>query len=200
MLVLYYGAVAILFICGLAFVVPPLWRLHRYWSCYFAIGFLLSFSYLLYWHSGAPRQMVHYYSQENTQLRNDIKKLRPLHARLQRELVKEALELNFDLNNLDLILHFATLHSQLNNGVLQPEIQRLLLALLKAAPQQVKALNLLAIHAYKTQQFSVAILYWEAILQQFTKEMKNTEVEKILLNKIALAKIQHNEFESRRTK
>lgn len=200
MLVIYWGAIAGLTLCALAFVVPPLLRLRYYWYCSFAIAFLCVFSCYLYWRLGAAQQIPSYYSQESLQLRNNTQQLRPLYARLQRELVKDTLDLQFDLANIDLILHFAALHSQVQHGILQPEVQRLLLALLKAVPRQVKALNLLAIHAYKTRQFSQAIEYWELILQQFTPEMRNTSLEKTLLDKIAMTRLQHHEFESRRTK
>lgn len=200
MLTIFWGATAIITCCALAFAVPPLWRLHSYWSCGFAIGFLCIFSYVMYWHLGAAQQMRSYYSQENIQLRNNTRQLRSLYVRLQRELVKDTLNLQFDLANIDLILHFATVHSQLQQGILEPEVQRLLLALLKAVPKQVKALNLLAVHAYKTNQFSQAIVYWELILQQFTPEMRNTPLEQVLLDKIATTRLQNIEFESRRTK
>lgn len=154
----------------------------------------------MYGHLGEPKQMISYYSIENIQLRNNAKQLRPLYARLQRELVKDNLDLQFDLANIDLILHFATLHSQLQHGVLEPEVQRLLLSLLKAVPKQVKALNLLAIHSYKTNQFLQAIAYWELILQQFTPEMRNTPLEKALFEKIVATRKLNIEFESRRTK
>lgn len=190
MLVLYWGATAVLTLCALAFVAPPLWRSGSYYYCSFAVGFLCIFSYVMYWQLGETQQMSNYYSQESTQLRDNITQLRPLYLRLQRELVKDTLDLQFDLDNIDLILHFAALHSQMQQGVLQPEVQRLLLALLKAVPQQVKALNLLAIHAYKTQQFLQAIAYWELILQQFTPEMRNTALEKVLQDKIETTRMQ----------
>lgn len=200
MLVIFWGATAVIMFCAVAFVAPPLWRLRSYWQCCFAIGFLCIFSYVMYWHLGESQQIRSYYSQENIQLRNDTKQIRSLYAQLQRELVKDSLNLKFDLDNVDLILHFATVHSQLQQGILEPEVQRLLLALLKALPKQVKALNLLAIHAYKTNQFAQAITYWELILQQFTPEMRNTPLEQVLLDKIAATKLQNIEFESRRTK
>jgi hypothetical protein len=200
MLLLYWGATAVLMMCALFFVVPPLWRVRSSWYTAVAISFLCAFTYYMYWRLGEPQQMASYYSYVNTQQRINTKQIRPLYSRLQRELVKDTLDLRLDLENIDLILHFAGIHSQLQQGVLQPEVQRLLLALLKAAPQQVKALNLLAVHAYKTQQFSQAIGYWRLILQQFTPEMHNTELEKILLDKIAATELLDNEFESRRTK
>jgi len=200
MLAIFWGATAGLTICALAFAVPTLWRLRSYWYCSFAIGFLCVFSYIMYWRLGESQQIASYYSHESIELRNNTKQLRPLYARLQRELVKDTLDLQFDVANIDLILHFAALHSQLQQGILEPEVQRLLLALLKAVPKQVKALNLLAIHAYKTNQFSQAITYWELILQQFTPEMRNTPLESVLLDKIAMTRIQNNKFESRRTK
>lgn len=200
MLAIFWGATAGLTICALTFAVPTLWGLRSYWYGSFVIGFLCVFSYVMYWRLGESQQIAVYYSKENIQLRNNAKQLRPLYAQLQRELVKDTLDLQFDLVNMDLILHFATLHSQLQQGILEPEVQRLLLALLKVVPKQVKALNLLAIHAYKTNQFSQAITYWELILQQFTSEMRNTPLENVLIDKIAMAKIHNIEFESRRTK
>jgi hypothetical protein len=200
MLAIFWGATAGLTLCALAFAAPPLWRLRAYWYSSIAIGFLCVFSYFMYSRLGESQQMPKYYSHESIQLRNSTKQLRPLYARLQRELVKDTLDLQFDVANLDLILHFAALHSQLQQGILEPEVERLLLSLLKAVPMQVKALNLLAIHSYKTNQFAQAISYWQLILQQFTPEMRNTPLEQVLLNKIAEANIHKNEFESRRTK
>ena len=134
------------------------------------------------------------------QQRKDFKKIRPLYWRLQRELLKSKLDLELDLNNIELILHFAQAHSQSQHGILDNTVKNLLQAVLKAMPQQVTALNLLAIDAYKTENYAQAIVNWQLILQQFTGEMRGGKLEAVLLDKIVNTQARLKEFESRRTK
>lgn len=190
---LFWVATAVLLICALFFIVPPLWltsataqlssRMQIMYSGCLILSLVLA-SYFLYSRLGSAAQLPAYYDPANVAQRQNFVLLRPLYTRIQRELVKDQLDLKLDLENVDLILNFAQIHSQAQQGVLQPEIQQLLLAVLKTVPEQVTALNLLAIHAYKTSQYAQAIAYWQSILHQFTAEMRNTPLEKILLDKI----------------
>ncbi len=150
-------------------------------SCAF---FLLTFSYCMYARYGDSDILRDYYSPTKVQLRHDYTQVRPLYARLQRELVKDSLNLPLDTNNIQLILHFAQSHANAQNGILQPEVQSLLSSVLKAVPRQITALNLLAVHAYKTADYAQAVAHWQAILQQFTPEMRKTEHFKVLQSKI----------------
>lgn len=205
--VLFFAVLVMMFLLALMFVLPPIWVFANNNNPPISRGFYCSVfalllglgSYLLYWEFGAATEMRTYYDSEQIQMRNNIKQIRPLYTRLQRELVKNKLDLALDLENVDLILHFATLHSKLQQGVLQPEVVQLLQAVLLAVPQQVSALNLLAINAYKSQQYAQAIEYWNGILQQFTAETRNSAVAKILQDKIKSTRAMQNEFESRQT-
>jgi len=76
----------------------------------------------------------------------------------------------------------------------------LLQSVLITMPGQITALNLLAVDAYKSADFSVAIDYWQQILRQFTPQMRGTEAESILKEKIAQTEAKIKLFESRRTK
>lgn len=190
----FWALSGILLLCASLFLIPPIWLSaeNAYWPpkkqlTYSSLLVLLLVlgTYFLYRNLGAAAHLTDYYSFSYISERQNYKLIRPLYARMQRELVKNQLDLNFGLENLDLILNFAQIHSKAQSGVLQPEIQQLLQAVLKAAPQQITALNLLAVNAYKTEQYSQAIEYWERILQQFTPAMRNSNLEQILQDKIA---------------
>jgi len=199
MLAIYWCATVVLLMCAVSFVVPPLWVAHRTYSCV-AIIFLCGFSYGLYLKFGAAAQLSSYYNKDSVQQRKDVKKIRPLYARLQRELVKNKLNLDLDAENIELILYFANIHSRLQQGTLEPDIQNLLQAVLNVMPQQVTALNLLAIHAYKSKNYNQAIGCWQKILQQFTGDMRGTQIEKALTDQIIDAQKKLHIFESRQTK
>lgn len=149
-----------------------------------AASLIIWLTYSLYLKLGAAQQLSGYYAVSNMQQRDDFKKVRPLYARLQRELVKNKLNLEPELNNIELILHFAQAHSQAQQGVLDINVKNLLHAILKVMPQQVTVLNLLAVDAYKTENYARAIECWQLILQQFTSEMRGSELEIALKNKI----------------
>lgn len=119
---------------------------------------------VLYWQLGASRQLPAYYHSEQKTLRQNQQALRPLYAELQRELIKSRLGLPVALDNLELIMRFAMLHSQMGQGLLPDEVQGLLQAVIEVAPTQITALNLLAIDAYKKDQLSEALQYWRQIL------------------------------------
>src|SRR5581483_9132407 len=97
---------------------------------------LATCSYFLYSRLGAGQDLPRYYSEANILQRQNYTLMRPLYARLQRELIRDQLDLKLDLESIDLILNFAQLHSQAQNGILQAEIQQILRAVLKAMPQQ----------------------------------------------------------------
>lgn len=206
---IFWCATVGLIICALGCIIPPLWAgeskhiFHnstRIKYSFLALMLLSGLSYTLYWKFGAAPQLSSYYNKGNMQQRKDFKKIRPLYWRLQRELLKSKLDLELDLNNIELILHFAQAHSQSQHGILDNTVKNLLQAVLKAMPQQVTALNLLAIDAYKTENYAQAIVNWQLILQQFTGEMRGGKLEAVLLDKIVNTQARLKEFESRRTK
>lgn len=193
MLISFYIAIVLLLISAFLFTVPPIWlatgtaqlsRPMRIIASGSLVLLLTAFSVLIYSKIGAANHLRYIYSAENRQKQQSAKLIRPLYARLQRELIKNQLDLKLDLENIDLILNFAQIQSQAQQGILEPTTQTLLNSVLAAIPQQVTALNLLAVHAYKTENYAQAIAYWRAILQQFTPEMRNTQVERILQDKI----------------
>lgn len=196
---LFWCATLILLLVAACFIVPPIWltsnavlqfsKRNQFLYSLLLVLLLVSCSYYLYLHLGASQQLRAYYSKENVAQQQNYKHIRPLYSRLQRAMVKNQLDLKLDLDSVDLILNFAQLHSKAQNGILQPEVQQMLQAVLKTLPQQITALNLLAVDAYKTEQYALAIDYWQSILQQFTPEMRNSEVEKILQDKIAKSRI-----------
>lgn len=195
---LFWCATIGLILCAAGFIIPPLWlttgslqlssRMQITYSGLLVL-LLVIFSYFAYFKIGASKDLFEFYRPEFIAQQQMYQRVQPLYARIQQEMVKNQLNLKLDLENVELILNFAQIHSQAQDGKLQPDIQRLLHAVLQAIPQQVTALNLLAIHAYKTEQYAQAISYWQAILQQFTPEMRNSEVEQVLQNKIAATKL-----------
>ena len=205
---LFWCATVLLLLAAICFILPPLWlttgstqlssRMQLTVAGLLAL-LLVTFSYCIYAKLGAATDLPDYYNAENVAQLQNYKHIRPLYARLQRELVKNQLDLKLDLENIDLILNFAQIHSQAQNGKLQPEVQQLLQAVLKTAPQQITALNLLAVNAYKNEQYAFAIDYWQRILQQISPSMRNTEVEQILQNKIIETKIKLQRTSSQTT-
>lgn len=194
--VTFYSMLIMLILCAALFIVPPLWltagtahlsRRTQIIASGWLVLLLVIFSWVLYWKLGAAQDFFLYYRDNNTK-QQSAKLIRPLYARLQRELIKNQLNIQLDANNIELILNFAQIQAQTQQGILEPATQTLLAAVLNAIPQQVTALNLLAINAYKKGQYDQAITYWQAILSQFTAEMRNTKVEEILKNKIASCK------------
>lgn len=203
---IFWCITLLLIICALSCVLPPIWFskptviLDKTKQLYalFGIFFIVGIGYGLYYKFGTAAQLSSYYAKNNVEQRREFKKIRPLYAKLQRELVKNKMNLDPELSNIDLILHFAKAHSQVQSGILDKGIKNLLQSILKVLPQQVTALNLLAVDAYKTKNYSKAIEYWQLILQQFTPDLRGTELELILKNKIDEA-AQLCVFESRRT-
>jgi hypothetical protein len=193
----FWLATIILTVCALGFVIPPLWLGNNVLEFpkprQIALILLISIAifvsvYVIYFKIGHSTYLTNYYTAENIELRKTYSDIRPLYARLQREMVKNQLDLNLDYENIELVLYFAQMHSQVQQGILQPVVRNLLHAVLNSIPQQVTALNLLAIDAYKTQRYTVAVDYWQAIVEQFTPDLRNSAVEKVLLDKIQEAK------------
>lgn len=191
-------------LCALCFVLPPIWlapkdqtmsKLSKYSLSGVFILILPLMAYLIYAKLGAGQDLPAYYAKNAVKQRENNILMRPLYSRLQRELVKNKLNIQGDKQNFDLIINFATIHSKLADGYLQADIKSLLETLLKGAPQQVTILNLLAVDAYKSGDYTVAIQYWTKILQQITPDMQATEAKAILNAKIAEAM----QLESRRT-
>jgi len=191
---LFWGATLLILLCATAFIIPALWgicaasKFATRTRCVYTglLVFCLGiFSYFLYQQLGSLQQVAAYQQVQQSMPTQSYQAMRPLYTKLQRELVKEQLDLPVELENVELILNFAQIHSQAQAGVLQPEIQSLLQAVLKVVPQQVTALNLLAIHAYKTADYAQAIALWQDILRQLSPEVRNTEIAHILRTKIA---------------
>lgn len=194
-------------LCAMGFVIPPLWletsratqehtaRSKFIVSALITILFTLM-AYTLYAKLGQGQQLSAYYKTDMRSQRNKNLSSRAMYAKLQREVVRSQLNINVDLSNLDLILSFATAHAELNNGILSVEIQTLLDGVLKVEPRQITSLNLLAINAYKTTQYSQAIGYWQRILDQLENRAEQSATHEILTKKIAIAK----QLESKQTK
>lgn len=85
-----------------------------------------------------------YYSEGSNILRKQNKIIRPMVARLSRELIKAELSIKPDQANIPLILEFASVQAHLNNGVVGPELSKLLSAILRVEPNNTRALALLA--------------------------------------------------------
>lgn len=204
----FWVVTIIVLISAGCFIVPPIWldaakmqlcvRTQAIATICLAL-FLVFVSYFLYFKFGASAHFKDYFSAHNVAQRANAKQIRPLYARIQRELVKSHLGLKLDAENVALILNFAQRHSQLEQGVLNQEVEQLLEAVLRTVPQQVTALNLLAINAYKKEQYALAIAYWQSILEQVTASMHNTDIEKTLQNKIIETKNKLVVFESKQT-
>lgn len=187
---LFWVATLLLFIAASGFFVPPLLAacvLSRKTKSIAIVGLMALLGILcagMYAQLGGYGQLRGFYTPESIALRQTSSRVRPLYARLQRELVKCDLDLPLDLNNAELILQFAKLQSQTQQGQLLPDTQKLLQALLKAAPKQVTALNLLAINAYKEQDFPQALHLWQVILDQIPVEMADNSAVTTLRDKI----------------
>jgi cytochrome c-type biogenesis protein CcmH/NrfG len=201
---IFLWATAGCFLLALVFVIPPIWILAKDQQAslrqqsYLSLGIivvLLTSAYCLYYNLGAGQQLAAFYSGKYREQRFNNKQVRPLYARLKRELIKNKLNANIDLANLDLILYFANVDSNLSGGVLQSETKQLLDRVILVAPQQITALNLLAVHAFKTAAYAQAADYWQRIVQQFSPEMRGGHAEQVLNAKIAEAKL----FESNLT-
>ena len=201
---IFCGLLIVCSLIALLFVVPPIWvsapakaiPLHLRFGLSLALMlFLPSLAGLIYYNLGAGQQLPAYYSYNQHEQRTNNRQVRPLYARLQRELIKNKLNIAADLANIDLILHVANLDSKSANGILQDDIKILLERVLMAAPQQITALNLLAVHSYRSAAYKQSVDYWEKILQQFTPEMLDSAASKVLQAKIAEARL----FESKLT-
>ncbi len=197
----FWSALALLLACAALFIVPPVWLTDTAQLCRrtqitasgLLVSLLITSSFYIYNNLGSAMQLRAYYSADSIAKQLSAQQMRPLYARLQRELVRHQFDLQLDANNVALILNFAQIQSQAQQGVLDPSTKTLLNAVLKAIPLQVTALNLLAVHAYNTAEYAVAIGYWQQILQQITPDLRNTQVETVLRNKIAeaVAKSKH---------
>lgn len=191
--VLFWCIAITLTVIAIAFAVPAIWlsdKLSNYTvqtkvlSSIALCAFIVITPYVMYKSQGLDQELSHYYSSAQKELRDNNQQLRLLHARLQREFVKTKFDLQLDVENVDLILQFAQLHSQQQEGILQPLVQDLLQAVLKVLPKQITALNLLAVHAYKSAEYTRAVMYWQDILLQFTPDMRGSSAYKILNAKI----------------
>ncbi len=183
-----------IFICALLYLLPgfwvgsntcniPLWQRNSF--AVLAMLVLCAFTYSVYWQIGAGSALSEYYSQKNREIRNNHAQIRPLYSKLQRALVKNRLDLAIDLDSVDLILHFAKVHAELKDGILDADVVNLLQAVLKVQPKQISTLNLLAVDAYKREHFAEAIRYWELILLEFPEYMRESHAERVLKDKIA---------------
>ena len=152
-------------------------------------------AYSLYFNWGASHQLVPYYSQIQREQRANNAQIRPLNVRLRRALVKNKLNLLPEAQNLDLILNFASIQSKLAAGVLPLEIRQALENILKIMPNQITALNLLAVHSYKSGAYTQAIAYWQKILLQITPDLQVKDAVAVLNDKILEAR----SLESRQT-
>ncbi len=193
MVLCFWCATILLCICAGCFIIPPLWIKSEV-MCFslptraiytgLLVFLLVLCSVCIYLALGSSGHLAQFYSQATVTTQQSSKLIRPLYAVLQKNLVKYELDLPINVADVDLILSFAQAQAQSQAGVLPLEAQKLLLAVLKAVPKQITALNLLAVHAYKQEQYSEAITYWQAVLSQFTPDLRNTEVENILKRKI----------------
>lgn len=199
MLVVHYFwcATILLCLCAGCFIIPPLWiksgatpySIHTRATYTGLLVFLLvSCSLCVYCAIGNVQHLNAFYSQDNIATQQSYKLIRPLYATLQRDLVKYELDLPINVNDVDLILNFAQAQAQTEAGILPPDTKKLLLAVLKAVPGQVTALNLLAVHAYNNADYEQAIAYWRQVLQQFTPNLRNSSVERVLKDKITQTK------------
>lgn len=192
-LALFWFGLLGLFALALMFCLPALWfaggaqvtSLKRFLLVFALTTSLGAFCLATYLHLGSSDRLLEYNLAANQQQLQNQAEIRPLFARLQRELIKSKLNLKVAQANIDLIINFATMHAELGEGILPVEVQDLLLAVLKVAPQQVTVLNLLAVNAYKMQRYPQAVAYWRQILQQFTPQMRNSPAEQVLTAKIA---------------
>jgi len=208
-LVIFWSLTAACTVCALAFIIPPIWLVRTTKDICLRRQQILSLSiiislpllaYSIYAALGASDSLAKYYSASAREQRANNQQMRPYYARIQRELIKSRMDLAMDPKNIDLIINFAGIHSKLAGGVLQPDIKELLESVLKAVPGQVTVLNLLAVNAYKTEDYDQAIAYWQRILAQITPQMRDSEAENILKTKIAQTKSKLKSFESRQTK
>lgn len=194
---IFWLLTAVCVLCSLLFVVPVILvrgidqilpTKRRYALSAIFIILIPIAAYGLYAYLGAAHELAKYYNTEQRIKRQDMAQLRPIYSKLQRETIKADLNLGIDLANLDLILHFATIHSQLTDGVLPTPVLKLLQNVLVAAPLQVTALNLLAVHAYKSAEYTLAVKYWNKILDQFSPEMLKSQAGTVLAAKISQAR------------
>lgn len=155
---------------------------------------------VLYVYYGQANNLLEYYSPAQVEVRRNYKLLRPMYANLQRELVKSQLELPFALDNLDLIIDFASISSKLGAGLLPEHVKTLLDGVLRVVPQQVMALNLLAIDAYNRDKLATAVLYWRKILAVASKNGSNSQHVAILKQKVLETEEKIAQLESTPTK
>lgn len=190
--------------CGLAltFVMPPLWIASRSVvavnSTIISKGKIVSLllavllccaAYKIYLHFGAGPHLPTYYSQfETTQRRNNAQ-LRPLYAKLQRELLKVKIGQSVDLANITLIIQFAGIHSKLGDGLLPNDIKTLLQNVVKTDPRQIMAWNLLAVDSYKSRNYAAAIECWQKILLEIPVELQNSADLRVIKDKIAATRL-----------
>lgn len=170
---------------------------------YLSLGiYLIFFSSIiaLYSQYGSGNLLPSYYRSEQREIRQNQQLLRPMYALLQRELVKSKLNLPFALDNLDLIINFATIHAQLGQGILPAEVKALLQGVLRSVPEQVTALNLLAIDAYKRGELRMAVDYWQKILVLADAGSAESTAVAILRQKVAQTEAKIVEFERIQTK
>lgn len=160
--VVFWLSTALCTIAAVTFIVPPIFHgvslsnstrnSFNIWRYSFSVAIVIIFCslvYVIYNSIGVGKQLPKFYSQQQISIRDNNKQIRPLYARLQRELLKTELNQAVDLANIDLILHFAKIHAQIGNGVLPSEIVTLLQHVIRTNPTQVTALDLLNTHKSK---------------------------------------------------
>jgi tetratricopeptide (TPR) repeat protein len=197
---LFWLLTVVAVITAMVFMIPPLLvalrsnnpnslRSPRFisFSCILVVVFC-SLAYAIYSKIGSGSQLRQYYSALQIAERSNYKQIRPLYARLQRELLKVELNQAVDLANVELIMYFANIHARLADGILPAEIVKLLRNVIQSRPTQVTALNLLAVNAYKTGSYNEAITYWNAILQLIPTKMHQSKEFALLHSKIATAR------------
>jgi cytochrome c-type biogenesis protein CcmH len=80
-----------------------------------------------------------------------------------------------DENNPEYMLQYANVKFFANKNLLDNESKKLIQKILQLAPNNVNALNLLALDAYYHKDYSPAIRYWETILTFFPPDSQDSQ-------------------------
>lgn len=132
-------------VCALFFVLPAIGPRKNLFALIaaFAVPML---AYSTYHKLGSGAQLTEFYSPKQIEQRSNNQQMRPMYAKLQREVVKSQLNILGDKANIDLIISFAIVYAKTNGGFLQEDIRLLLENVLRQQPRQEMALRLLAQH------------------------------------------------------
>lgn len=153
-------------------------------------GFLLcSLCYGIYYKLGSAHSLQEYYSAKQQQQRAINLRLQPLYARLQRELIKAQYNHAIDPANEQLVINFANIHAQMNDGELPEQVLTMLENILKSHPNRGNILNLLAVHHYKTKNYALAAMYWNNVLVLIPDETQYLSTRNLLKSKIATTEL-----------